>query len=148
MKQFKLAVLIAALIMGAMPLFAQPPGGPGQGGPRRMMTEEDVKNRVDNLAQTLEMTAEQKEKIMKYEIDSYKKRQVEMQKFQGDREAMREYFTKSREERDKLYEEVLTEDQMTKYREIQEQRRQEMQDRRQQNPQQNPSQDRPDRGRG
>ena len=147
MKKFKLAVFTAALIMGIMPLFGQPPGGPGQG-PRRMMTEEDVKNRVDNLAKTLEMTADQKEKIMKYEIDSYKKRQVEMQKFQGDREAMRAYFTKSREERDKLYEETLTEDQMTKYKEIQEQRRQEMQNRRQQNPQQGPPQDRPDRGRG
>ena len=43
-----------------------------------------------------------------------------------DREAMRETMMKAREERDKKYEEVLTKEQLVKFREIQEQRRSEM----------------------
>ena len=148
MKNFRMAAIIAVFALGVIPLFAQPPAqGQGQNqGQRKRMTEEDVKNRVENLASTLKMTDEQKGKIMKYELDAYKKRGVEMQKNQDDREAMRSYMQSERKERDKIYEDVLDDAQFAKYKEIEEQRRQEMQERREQNPDQQG--ERPQRGRG
>lgn len=101
--------------------------GRGQGGGqyRQQMTEENVKQRVDRLAQSLEMTEDQKSKVMDYELEAFKTNQVERQRLMGDREAMRSYMQKQREERDKKYKEVLTEEQYNKYLEQREQRRQE-----------------------
>ena len=143
------AALAIMLIMSVSPLFGQPPGGQGQcQGQRRQMTEDDVKQRVERLSETLELNEEQQSKIMKYELDAYKKREVERQKYQGDREAMRAAMMKYREERDKVYKETLTEEQMTKYKELEEQRRQEMQNRQPRNPDGQQGGDRPQRGRG
>lgn len=141
---------LAFLMIIALPMFAQPPGGGPWGG--RQFTEDDVKERVKRQSQALEMNAEQEKKITDFEVEQYKKNQVEMQKFQGDREKMREHMQGQRELRDKKYEEVLTPVQFEKYKKQQEERRQEMQQRREQNQgapaQENGGGDRPDRGRG
>ena len=111
------------------------------------MSEEDIINRVDNLSETLEFSEEQHKKILEFELEFYNIMQVERQKFTGDREAMRAVMMEAREKRDKKYEEVLTKDQMEKFKEIQAQRRSEM---RRQYQESNPGDEseKPARGRG
>ncbi len=123
-----------------------PGGGPGQGRGFQM-SEDDIIERVDNLSETLKFSKDQHKKILEYELEFYNKIQVERQKFTGDREAMRATMMQAREERDKKYEEVLTKEQMEKFKEIQEQRRSDMRRQYQEN---NPEgeNDRPARGRG
>lgn len=123
-----------------------PGGGPGQGRGFQM-SEDDIIERVDNLSETLKFSKEQHKKILEYELEFYNKIQVERQKFTGDREAMRASMMQAREERDKKYEEVLTKEQMEKFKEIQEERRSDMRRQYQEN---NPEgeNDRPARGRG
>ena len=115
------------LALFTIPLFAQPPQGmrgQGMGRGMGMGSEEAVKERVDNMAKNFEFTAEQKNKIMEFEMDLFKKDQVERQKLAGagDREAMRSYMEGQRELRDKKYAEVLTKEQMTKYTELRQNR--------------------------
>jgi Spy/CpxP family protein refolding chaperone len=163
MKILKISkVLVLALLMAVstFQLWAQGPGpdGPGgPGGPGRgfQMTEEDVKQRVDNLAETLDLTEKQHKILLDYELESYTKMQVEFEKFRNqsgpppDREEMRARMMKLREERDAKYREVLTKDQMAKFEEIQEQRREQMRQQYQQNnPEGEGEQERPARGRG
>ena len=131
--------LMMLMVLCAIPLFAQPGqgqrqgqgAGPGQGmGPgmgRGMFgqqSEESVKERVENMAQTFEFTAEQKNKLMEFEMDLYKKNAIERQKLTGDREAMVSYMQEQRELRDKTYAEIMTKEQLAKYNELQESRRQ------------------------
>jgi Spy/CpxP family protein refolding chaperone len=143
-----------ALALFALPVMAQGPGGQGPGRGFQM-TEEDIKDRVDNLAETLALTEDQHQKILDYELEFYNKRQIEFQKMRNnpdgppDREAMRANMQKMREERDQKYAEVLTKEQMEKYSQIQEQRRSEMRRQYQEgNPGGQESNDRPARGRG
>lgn len=135
----------------------RPGAGPGNGsgggfGRGFQMSEEDIKDRVDNLAETLEFSEDQHKKIMRFELEFYNKMQVERQKRMNntdgnfDREAMRESMMKAREERDKKYEEVLTKEQLVKFREIQEQRRSEMRQQYQESSPDN-QEERPARGR-
>jgi len=120
---------------------AQGPGGPGRG---FQMTEDDIKENADNTAKTLGLTAEQGKKVLAIDMDFYNKMQIERQKMMSaggppadvDREAMREKFTKMRDDRNAQYEAVLTADQYKKYLEVQEQRQSEM---RQQYQQSNPN---------
>ena len=99
--------LMMLMVLCAIPLFAQPGQGerqgagtgPGQGmGPgmgRGMMgqqSEESVKARVDNIAESFELSTEQKTKLMDFEMDLYKKNAIERQKLTGDREAMMTYM--------------------------------------------------------
>ncbi len=124
-------------------------GGPGGMGRGFQMSEEDIEERVDNLGETLGFSKEQHKKILKFELEFYNKIQVERQKFTGDnREAMRESMMKIREDRDKKYEEVLTKEQMEKFKKIQEQRRSDMRQQYQENGSGSQSGDRPERGRG
>ena len=138
--KFKTIALFAFMLMLVVPAFGQGGQGRGQGpgGQRRQFTEEDVKTRVDRMAQNLELTEEQTKKIKDYEVEVFKKNQVEFQKFQGDREAMREFMIEQREARNKKYKEIMSEGQYKKFETQQQQRRQEMQNRRQQ---QNPDQE-------
>ncbi len=123
-----------------------PGGGPGQGRGFQM-SEDDINERVDNLSETLKFSKDQHKKILEYELGFYNKIQVERQKFTGDREAMRATMMQAREERDTKYEEVLTKEQMEKFKDIQEERRSDMRRQYQEN---NPEgeDDRPARGRG
>ena len=154
---FKLFGLVFLMSLSIIQLSGQqerPGGGAGNGpgggyGRGFQMTEEDIKDRVDNLAETLEFSEDQHKQIIRFELEFYNKMQVERQKRMNntdgnfDREAMRATMTKNREERDKHYEEVLTSEQLAKFREIQEQRRSEM--RRQY--QESSTEERPARGR-
>jgi hypothetical protein len=135
--KMRLQLAIMALMMAALTLqVSAQEGQRGQrsgGGPGRgfQMTEEDIKERVDNLSENLKFSQEQHKKILDYELETYNKMQIERQKMQSqggdfDREAMRARMREMREERDKKYEEVLTKEQMVKFNEIREQRRNQM----------------------
>lgn len=128
-------------------------GGPGRG---FQMTEEDIKERVEQTAKTLELTDEQHKKALAVEMDFYNKMQIEFQKMrnaggtpaEGGREAMREKMTKMRDDRNAAYEEVLTPEQYKKFIASEDQRREEMRQQRQQNPPAEGTEQRPERGRG
>lgn len=127
----KTATLLVLLVICSLPTFAQPPGG-GQGR-RRQMTEEEVKEGVRRTADSLDLTAEQEKKVLAFEMDFYKERQKMFENFDpetGDREAMRANMMQQREERDEKYAEVLTEEQLEKFQEMQDRRRQNMRQRR------------------
>ncbi|MDA3822724.1 MAG: hypothetical protein PF450_08975 [Bacteroidales bacterium] len=153
---FKTMAIIAFMVICTLPTFGQGGRGQGPGGGRegggqgggmgRQWTEEDVKERVKRQTQLLELTEAQEKKLVDFELELYKKNQVERQKLQGDREAMRDYLVKQREVREEKYKEVLTEEQYKKFKENQDQRRKEMQDNRPNSGQ--PDGDRPARGRG
>ncbi len=129
--KFAIGVIIASFI--ALPVFSQPGsgqrGGQGNGQPRQQMSEENVKARINRLAKDLEMNETQKKEILDYELVLFKKNQAERQRLMGNREAMREYMMKQREERDEKYKKVLTEEQWKKYEELREQRRQDVRSR-------------------
>lgn len=131
MHNLKSVSLLLMLAVFTVPALAQPgPGGPGRG---PQMTEDDVKERIANLADTLGLTAEQEKQLLDYELGSFKKMQEERENFDfetGDREAFRERMRSLREERDAKYAEVLTEEQYKKYQQMMEERRQQMRDRR------------------
>ena len=106
--------------------------GHGQGQGRGQMSEENIIQRVDNLAETLECTNQQKEKILEYELDWYRKMQTERAKFSGgpgdfDREAMRAKMQVQRKLKDEKYKEILTDAQMVKYNQLMEERMQQRQ---------------------
>lgn len=149
----RLGLFVALLSILSLSTLAQggqgqrPGGGQGRGmgpGQGRVITEEMVTQRVDRLAKDLELSEEQKNELNTYEIEMFKKNQVERQKLIGDREAMRAYMLEQRKERDAKYKEIFTEEQYLKLKEIQNQRRS-------QRPGTGPegsSSDRPARGRG
>ena len=99
------------------------------------------------MAQGLELSEDQTKKIKDYEVELYKKNQVEMQKIRGDRTAMREYMMNQRTERDEKYKEIMTEEQFKRFEAQRNERQQQMQQRRQQN-QGGESGERQQRGRG
>jgi Spy/CpxP family protein refolding chaperone len=148
---FKLAGFVLLCSIFSLNLSAQGPGGPG-GGPQ--MTEEDIKERAENTAQTLGLTEDQHKKILAIDMDFYNKMQIERQKManmertEENREAMRAKMMKMRDDRNKQYEDVLTPEQYEKFLEIQEQRRNEMEQKRQQNNPEGAQQEQPQRGRG
>jgi Spy/CpxP family protein refolding chaperone len=126
----KTATTLLFLVFVSIPAFSQP--GQGQGG-RRQYTEEDVKERVRQTADSLSLTAEQEKKVLAFELEFFKKNQAMRENFDpetGDREAMRALMMKQREERDKKYSEVLTLEQMKKYYQMQERRQERMRQRR------------------
>jgi len=127
--------------------------GPGRG---FQMTEDDIKERVNNTAQTLKLNDDQHKKALAVEMDFYNKMQIERQKMRNsgapptDREAMRAKMMKMRDERNAEYETILTPDQYKQFIKLQEQRRSEMREQRQQS---NPdgeggTTERSERGRG
>jgi len=97
------------------------------------MSEEDVKERVEMTADSLDLTAEQEKKVLEFELAFYKERQKMFENFDretGDREAMRDKMMKQRDERNEKYAEVLTEEQLEKFKQMQDRRRQQMRQRR------------------
>lgn len=150
-RTFKFGVAAAIMLLFVLQLSAQGPGG-GRG---FQMTEEDIKERVETTAKSLELSEDQHKKVLTYELEFYNKQQIEFQKMRNsggefDREEMREKMMKIRDERNAKYEELLSPEQYVKFTEIQEQRRSEMRQQReqqQQNPDNQPA-ERPERGRG
>lgn len=156
---FKSVAILAIMLLCATPLFSQGGRGGSQGNRQRpengqrpersgrSMTEDDVKARVDKLGESLDLNKDQIAKLKDYEVKAFKQGQIDRQKMEGDREAMRSYMMEQRKLRDAEYKEVLTEEQYKKYQEQMELRRQNYQKQRPegQNPQ---GSDRPSRGRG
>jgi len=146
--KYKMMGLVLLISLFGMNILAQ--GGPGRG---FQMTEEDIKERVENTAQTLKMDDKQSKKALAVEMDFYNKMQIERQKMMNaggppaDREAMREKMMKMRDERNAQYKDILTDEQYKQFIDIQEQRQREMREQRQQS---NPGseEERPERGRG
>ncbi len=147
---FKTIGLALLVSLFALNISAQ---GTGRG---FQMTEEDIKERVENNAKALQLNDEQHKKVLAVEMDFYNKMQIERQKMMNaggppsDREAMRAKMMKMRDERNAEYEKVLTPDQYKQFIETQEQRQREMREQRQQS---NPdgeggAEERPARGRG
>ncbi len=120
------------------------------------MTEEDIRERVDRTAEVLDLTEDQKKKVLEVDMQFYNKMQIERQKMRNaggpppDRQAMRERMIRMRDERNAEYEKILTQEQYKMFLEMQEQRRSEM--RRQYEESERPGResgdDRPARGRG
>ncbi len=148
---FKMMGLALLISLFGMNILAQ--GGPGRG---FQMTEEDIKENVDNTAKTLKLDDEQHKKALAVEMDFYNKMQIERQKMMNaggpptDREAMREKMMKMRDDRNAQYEDILSPEQYKQFIDIQEQRMREMREQRQQS---NPNgegsdEERPERGRG
>ena len=138
----KTVTIMVFLAICLMPAFSQPPGG-GQGR-RRQMTEEEVTEGVRRTADSLDLTDAQEKKVLEFELEFYKERQKMFENFDpqtGDREAMRAKMMKQRDERNEKYDEVLTEEQLEKFKQMQERRRQQMRQRREE-------QSEGDRGRG
>jgi hypothetical protein len=129
---FKTIGLALLVSLFALNLSAQ---GPGRG---FQMTEEDIKERVENTAQTLKLNDEQHKKALVVEMDFYNKMQIEFQKMRSaggpptDRDAMREKMMKMRDERNAEYEGILSPDQYKQFIDFQEQRQREMREQRQQ----------------
>lgn len=147
---FKTIGLALLVSLFALNISAQ---GTGRG---FQMTEEDIKERVENNAKALKLNDEQHKKVLAVEMDFYNKMQIERQKMMNaggppsDREAMRAKMMKMRDERNAEYEKVLTPDQYKQFIETQEQRQREMREQRQRS---NPdgeggAEERPARGRG
>ena len=130
----KFRILGLALLGTLFVLNLSAQGGPGRG---FQMTEEDIKERVDNNAKALEMNEDQHKKALSVEMDFYNKMQIERQKMMNaggppsDREAMREKFMKMRDDRNAEYEKILTPDQYKQFIDMQEQRMREMREQRQ-----------------
>lgn len=142
-------VLLCALF--STNLSAQGPGGPGRG---FQMTEEDIKENVEQTAKTLGLNDDQHKKILAIDMDFFNKMQIERQKMRNmerteeNRDAMRTRMMKMRDDRNKQYKEVLTPDQYEEFIIIQDQRRNEMRQQRQQYNPDSTQSERPARGRG
>ena len=93
--------------------------------------------RANQLKEQLDLTDEQTAAIEKIYSDMDAKMADLREQAGGDREAMRENFRALREEIDQAIEEVLFEDQIQKYREYNEQRRENMRRRRSESEQEN-----------
>ena len=117
---FAIAVFVTGLFQVAS---AQGMGG-GQG--RGMRSPEE---QAKMLKEQLSLTDEQTAKVTKILADQQKDRQEKMGEFQGDREAMREYFTKAIEKSNAAIKALLNEEQLKKYEQIMKERQQRMQNR-------------------
>ena len=147
----KIAGFVILSILFSMNISAQGPGGPGRG---QQMTEDDIKENVENTAKTLGLNEEQHKKILAIDMDFYNKMQIERQKMRNmerseeNRDAMRTKMMKIRDDRNKQYKEVLTPEQYEEFIKIQDQRMNEMRQQRQNsNPDSTPN-TKSDRGRG
>lgn len=114
----KKVLLLILTSFSSFSLFAQPGGSSGP----RQLTEDDIKIRVERLAETLELTEKQEEQLLKYELDEFNSRQDMFAHYSGDREAMRAYRMNMREKRDEVYATILTEKQMAEWVALREER--------------------------
>ncbi|MBK5096831.1 MAG: Spy/CpxP family protein refolding chaperone [Gemmatimonadetes bacterium] len=103
-----------ALGLAATPVLAQQ--GPGG---RRMLSPDE---RLAQLTEQLDLTDEQATQMKPIIEEQSKKQQELFQNAGGDRATMRAEMTKLMEDTDKQYAEVLTEEQMNKYREMRQER--------------------------
>ena len=101
--------------------------------PGRMSPED----RAVRLNELLDLTDEQSKKVEQIYKESQETMSEMREQFQGDRSQMRKKMMENREETTKKIEEILYEDQITLFREYQEEREEQRQERRGQRRQQN-----------
>jgi Spy/CpxP family protein refolding chaperone len=107
-------VALAVLGLASSPALAQQ----GQGG-RRMLSPDE---RLAQLTEQLELTDGQSEQMKPIIEEQSRKQQEVFENAGGDRATMRAEMMKLMEETDELYAEVLTEEQMNRYREMRSER--------------------------
>ncbi|MCX6137606.1 MAG: periplasmic heavy metal sensor [Ignavibacteriales bacterium] len=117
----KIVLLLAAAMLFALPLSAQPQDR-GTRGPR-------MEQRLKMLTDSLKLSDKQAEQIKIILQKSQEQMQKDREANQDDRDAMRAAMTKNTEHADKEIAKILTPDQKKKYEELQEQRRKQMQER-------------------
>ena len=159
-KNLKTAVFLLVVALLALPMYAQPGRGQRPDGQRSGMgqrpgmgqgmqfSEEDMKDRISSLADTLKLSDSQEKQILDVELKFVRTMQSQRQNFNfetADREAFRANMLKLRDERDAKYKEVLNGEQYAKYNKMVEGRRSQM---RQRPPGEGGEQERPSRGRG
>ena len=137
----KTVVFLLVVTMFTIPMYAQPGRGQGQGqrqgqgpGQRQGMqfSEEVIKERVSNMADTLKLSSQQEKQILDSELKFGRTMQSQSQNFDfssGDREAFRNKMRTLSEERDAQYKEVLNTEQFAKYSKMMEGRRSQMRER-------------------
>ena len=116
-RRLGIAAVAAVLAVGIVPLEAQQRGPGGGRGP-------DIDEQMAQLTEQLELTEEQATSVRAILEVQGEKRQELFQSSGGDREAMRAAMMEMMEEVNVQLAEILTEDQMTKYTQILEERRQ------------------------
>jgi Spy/CpxP family protein refolding chaperone len=149
----KTAAILLVVTMFTIPMYAQPGRGqrPGQGpgqGQGMQFSEESMKERISNLADTLKLSDQQEKQILDSELKFARTMQSQRENFDfasGDRDAFRAKMTTLREERDAQYKEVLNTEQYAKYSKMMEGRRSQMRERPQR---EGEEQERSSRGRG
>lgn len=109
-----LAPAILALVLAAGPAAAQQ--GPGG---RRMLSADE---RLAQMTEQLDLTDSQVEQLAPVVAEQTKKQQELFERASTDRAAMRDEMTKLRDETAEAYSKILTEEQMTKLKELQQQR--------------------------
>lgn len=100
---------------------SQPSSGPGD-----FNTEAFVDRQVEQLNEALDFTDKQEKEIrviITKGMDDMMKMREEMQSGNGDREGMREHMQEMRGEQNKKVQEILSEEQWTKYQSIEKERR-------------------------
>jgi len=114
---FLVLILSAILSIG---LFAQPPGGGREG-----RGEAQLKTLQETVGLTAEQTAKVKEIMQKAREEGRKA----FENSDGDRDAMREMMTKSREKTDAEIMKLLTKEQKPKFEALRKEQKKEMEDR-------------------
>ena len=117
-KNLKTAVLLLVVALLALPMYAQPGRGQRPDGQRSGMgqrpgmgqgmqfSEEDMKDRISSLADTLKLSESQEKQILDVELKFVRTMQSQRQNFNfesSDREAFRDKMTQLRDERDAKY---------------------------------------------
>jgi Spy/CpxP family protein refolding chaperone len=82
----------------------------------------DADQRLAQLTTQLDLDDAQVEQMRPIVEEQTKRQQALFESYSGDRETMRAEMTKLRDETDEQFAEVLTEEQMNKYRELRQQR--------------------------
>ena len=104
------------------------PGG-GMGGPGNFDPAAFVDRQMEELKEGLDLSDDQEKQvreILTAGSETMRKAREEMQDGGGDRDAMREKMQQMREEQTEKIKAVLTEEQFTKYEQIQQERRDRM----------------------
>jgi periplasmic protein CpxP/Spy len=104
------------------------PGG-GMGGPGNFDPAAFVDRQMEELKEGLELSDDQEKQVREIitaGFETMRKSREEMMDGGGDREAMREKMQKMREEQNEKIKAVLSEEQFTKYEQIQKERRERM----------------------
>ncbi|MEQ1746840.1 MAG: hypothetical protein ABMA02_15515 [Saprospiraceae bacterium] len=101
--------LIALAVLAGSTIFAQPPGGPGDG--RMMNSEQRAEQQTALMTEKLSLSEAQAAKVKETNLKYAKKGQEAREKADGDREAMRETMMAIRQEQDKELQTMLTQEQ-------------------------------------